>query len=207
MARSERTALCNTALEAGEDAPTLCGTWTVKDLICHLLVRERSPLGAPGILVPKLEGLADRSMRRLQSQDFTALVERVRGGPPKWAPFALPPVDHAVNTVEFLIHHEDIRRARSGWVPREVTEHEQDSVWKLIRVAGKGLVRRAGVPVAIVRPDGTTTVLRKGEDPAVVTGEPVELALFLFGRDEVCRVEFSGPEAHVAALRGADRSA
>ena len=28
-------------LEAGEYAPTLCGEWTVKDLVIHLLVRER----------------------------------------------------------------------------------------------------------------------------------------------------------------------
>ena len=65
MSRTERAALCNTALEAGEQAPTLCGRWTVKDLVIHLLVRERDPLGAPGILVPQLEQLTDRSARRL----------------------------------------------------------------------------------------------------------------------------------------------
>src|SRR3954467_12810992 len=115
MSRTERAALCNTALEAGEQAPTLCGRWTVKDLVIHLLVRERDPLGSPGILVPQLEKLARRSERKMADPDFTALVERVRGGPPRWSPMALPPLDKALNTLEFFVHHEDIRRARPGW--------------------------------------------------------------------------------------------
>ena len=40
LSRSERAALCNSALEAGESAPTLCGGWDVKDLVVHLLVRH-----------------------------------------------------------------------------------------------------------------------------------------------------------------------
>ena len=82
MSRTERAALCNSALEAGEEAPTLCEGWTVKDLVIHLLVRERDPLAAPGILVPQLHGLTRRSARKVADQDFTALVERVRNGPP-----------------------------------------------------------------------------------------------------------------------------
>src|SRR3954471_21694632 len=99
MSRTERAALCNAALESGEQAPTLCGRWTVKDLVIHLLVRERDPLGAPGILVPQLEALTGRSSRRLADQDFSSLVERVRQGPPKWSPMALPPLDRALNTL------------------------------------------------------------------------------------------------------------
>ena len=48
LALDERAALCDTALAVGADAPTLAGDWTVKDLLCHLLVRERSLLGAAG---------------------------------------------------------------------------------------------------------------------------------------------------------------
>jgi uncharacterized protein (TIGR03085 family) len=207
MSRTERAALCNTALEAGEQAPTLCGRWTVKDLVIHLLVRERDPLGAPGILVPKLEGLTDRSARRLAQQDFSSLVERVRSGPPKWSPMALPPLDRAVNTLEYFVHHEDIRRAGPDWVPRELTEREQKAVWKSIAVAGKGLVRSAGVPVEIRWAGderGRSSVLRKGDDPAVVTGPPAEVALFLFGRAQHGPLEFSGPDTTVQKLRRSD---
>lgn len=203
MARTERAALCNTALEVGPDAPTLCGEWTVKQLICHLLVRERHPVGASGIVVPPLSGLTDRAMESLEDQDFASLVERVRGGPPRWAPFALPKVDAVVNTLEYLVHHEDIRRAQEGWTARELSDREQQVVWRLIRVAGKGLVRPADVPVAIRTPEGRAATLRKGADPAVVTGPPVELALMLYGRDQVAGLEFSGPGEKIATLRQA----
>jgi uncharacterized protein (TIGR03085 family) len=203
----ERAALCNTALEAGEQAPTLCGRWTVKDLVIHLLVRERDPLGAPGILIPKLEKLTDRSARKLASQDFTSLVERVRSGPPRWSPTALPVLDRAVNTLEFFVHHEDIRRAASDWQPRELTDREQRAIWKSISVAGKGLVRKAGVPIEICWPGeegDRTAVLRKGDGPAVVSGTPAELALFLFGRDQHSNLEFAGPTASVQAVKKGD---
>ena len=207
MSRSERAALCNTALEAGERAPTLCGQWTVKDLVIHLLVRERDPLGAPGIMVPALAPLAERASRRLADHDFSSLVERVRKGPPKWSPMALPPLDRAVNTLEYFVHHEDIRRAGVDWKPRELTEREQRAIWKSISVAGKGLVRSAGVPVEICWPGDEgdrTAVLRKGEDPAVVSGAPAELALFLFGREQHSGLDFAGPENAVRALRKGD---
>jgi uncharacterized protein (TIGR03085 family) len=207
MSRLERAALCNTALEAGEDAPTLCGSWSVKDLVIHLLVRERDPIGSAGILVPPLEGLTDRASRRLARQDFTALVERVRNGPPRWSPMALPPVEKAVNTLEFFVHHEDIRRAVPGWQPRELTHREQKAIWSAIGVAGKGLVRPAGVPVEIRwdREDRVrSATLRKGEEPVVMTGTPSELAMFLFGRAEHGPLEFTGPETSVRALRHED---
>jgi uncharacterized protein (TIGR03085 family) len=204
MSRTERAALCNAALEAGERAPTLCGQWTVKDLVIHLLVRERDPLGAPGILVPQLERLTDRAARRLADQDFSSLVERVRQGPPRWSPMALPPLDRALNTLEYFVHHEDIRRAGHDWEPRELTDREQRALWKAVSVAGKGLVRPTGVPVEIRWPredEERSSVLGRGEDPVVVSGAPSELTLFLFGRTEHAPLEFSGPSDRVQLLR------
>jgi uncharacterized protein (TIGR03085 family) len=203
MYRTERAALCNSALEAGEDAPTLCGMWTVKDLVIHLLVRERDPLGAPGIVIPQLEKLAKRSAQRMADQDFTALVERVRNGPPRWSPMALPPVDRALNTLEFFVHHEDIRRAAPGWKPRELTDREKRVLFKAVAVAGKGLVRPAGVPAEIRWTDGErerSAVLRTGDDPVVVTGEPAELTMFLFGRAQHTGLSFAGPQPRVDKL-------
>lgn len=203
MSLTERAALCNSALEAGAEAPTLCGGWTVKDLVIHLLVRERDPLGAPGIVFPPLEKLTGWSQRRMADQDFTALVERVRSGPPRWSPVAIPQIERTVNTLEFFVHHEDIRRATPGWEPRELTEREQRTLFKAVAVAGKGLVRRAGVPVEIRWQDGErlrTAVLRRGQDPVVVTGQPAELTLFLFGRTQHRGLAIEGPDAAVARL-------
>ena len=47
-------------------------------------------------------------------------------------------------------------------------------------------------------------MLRKGDDPAVVSGPPAELVMFLFGRDEHTGLEFAGPEARVEQLKGAE---
>lgn len=206
MSRTERAALCNTALEAGENAPTLCGDWTVKDLVIHLLIRERDLVAAPGILVPRLGFLVDRATRRMRDQDFTALVERVRGGPPMWSPMKAPPVDRVLNTIEFFVHHEDIRRGAPGWEPRELTEREQRLVFKGASAAGKALVRAVGTPVEIRWYDGErerSTTLVGGDDPVVVTGEPAELTMFLFGRDQHRGLTFVGPQERIDALTSA----
>src|SRR6478609_2229386 len=198
MSRTERAALCNTALEAGEDAPTLCAGWQVKDLVIHLLIRERDPIGATAIVVPALDRFARRAADRLAVQDFATLVERLRSGPPRWSPMAVPPVDRLLNTLEFFVHHEDIRRAEPGWTPRELTDRERRILFKGAATAGKGLVRPAGVPVEIRWADGErdrSAVLAKGTDPVVVTGDPAELTMFLFGRDQHTGLAFEGPRA------------
>jgi uncharacterized protein (TIGR03085 family) len=207
MSRTERAALCNSALEAGEDAPTLCEGWRVKDLVIHLLLRERDPLAAPGILIPQLHGLTERSARRMESHDFTALVERVRSGPPKWSLMAIPPLDQQLNSLEYFVHHEDIRRATPGWEPRELTDRAQRILFKGAATAGKRFVKSTGVPVQIRWTDGEharDAVLAEGEDPVVVTGEPAELVMFLFGRAEHTGLKFEGPQAGVDALQSGD---
>jgi uncharacterized protein (TIGR03085 family) len=203
LSQTERAALCNTALEAGEDAPTLCEGWDVKDLVIHLLVRERDLLAAPGIMIPQLAKLTERASRKLEKQDFTALVERIRNGPPLWSPMALPPVDRALNSLEYFVHHEDIRRAQPGWAPRELTDREQRIVFKTASFAGKGLVKPAGVPVEIRwsdREKPRSAVLAGGEDPVVISGDPAELAMYLFGREQHRALSFDGPAGQVTKL-------
>lgn len=203
MARTERTALCDTALQVGEDQPTLCGEWTVKDLVVHLLVRERSPAAA-GIVVKPLAGLTELESRRLGSRDFAVLVEKLRHGPPRWSPYALPRLDAMLNTLEFFVHHEDIRRAQPGWEPRELMTEQQKLLWAMVRTAGKGLVRRAPVGVTLENATtGSRAVLREAGDQVVVYGEPSETALFVFGRQPQARVELLGDEAAVSRLRAA----
>ncbi len=203
LAQSERNRLCDTALVAGPDAPTLSGEWTVKDLLVHLIVRDSDPVGAPGILVPPLAFLTDLRSRSIGRRDFADLVERVRR-PALWAPARFPALNKALNTLEYFVHHEDIRRAQPGWAPRELTTSEQKQVWNAIGFAGRGLVRPTGVPVAIRWDEtGVETTLRAGEKPVMVTGDPGEITLFLFGRDQVTGLAFDGPEPHVAKLRHA----
>ena len=204
MSRTERSALCDTALQAGEDRPTLCEGWTVKDLVVHLLVREGSPAAA-GIVVKPLAGLTDAASRRLAREDFPVLVERLRGGPPRWSPYALPKLEPALNTLEFFVHHEDVRRAGPTWTPRELTDREQRALWKTLQVAAKGLTRGLDVGVTLERTDSPArTVVHEGTPMVRVRGLPSELALFVFGRTAVADVELLGDAAAVARLRGSD---
>lgn len=203
LARRERHALCDLALVLGEDAPTLCGEWTAKDLVTHLLVRENNPLGAAGIAVPGLSGLADRAMARLARKDFAVLVEKLRD--PGLTPYALPPVEMLANTMEYFVHHEDLRRGQPDWAPRELDDKDVDAVWRALRIGGMALVRPAGVPVVIRRTDtGATATLRRGGDPVTVEGPVAEIALFLFGRRQVQGLTFAGPPERVASVRGAE---
>ena len=201
--RRERRALAETALRVGPDAPTLCGEWDTKDLVCHLLVRESSLLGAPGIAVSALSGLTDKEMARLKKQPFEKLVDRLRTN--KLTFFALPPVDAMVNTLEFFVHHEDIRRARPGWRRRSLSEASLDTLWQALKSGGAPLVRPAGVPVVVRRTDtGETATLMPGRNPVELSGPVTEIVFYLFGRDQVRDLTFTGPEDKVAKVRRAD---
>ena len=192
LAQTERSELCDLALQLGEDQPTLCGDWTVKDLVVHLVLREQSP-AAVGILVPPLSGLTDAASRRLARTDFAVLVERLRGGPPRWSPVALPPVDAAVNTLEYLVHHEDVRRAQPTWSPRDLDDNAERAVWRALRTMARLLARR--VPAGVVLEDslsGARLAASHGEGRTVVRGRPSEIALYLYGRKDQADVESTG---------------
>lgn len=202
LARAERHRLCDLALETGPDAPTLCDGWTVKDLVVHLLVREHSPIGAPGILVPALSGLTDRSSSRLARREFPDLVDRLRH--PRFALANLPGVDRLMNTGEFFVHHEDVRRARPSWEPRALDPAETHQLWQLVTRTGRLLARPAGVPLLVEnRATGATALLRRGDDPVRLVGDPAEVLLFLFGRAAVTGLEFDGRAEAVSRLQRA----
>lgn len=203
MARTERDALCDLALQLGEGEPTLCGDWTVKDLVVHLLVRERSPAAA-GLVLKPLGRLVDLESRRLAGHDFGVLVEKLRGGPPVWSPYAVPKLDTALNTLEYFVHLEDVRRAQPDWEPRDLPDEQQKQLWAMVRTAGKALVRRAPAGVAIENSaTGSRVVLKEAPEQVVVHGLPSEITMFAFGRQDHARVELLGPDGAVAALRAA----
>jgi uncharacterized protein (TIGR03085 family) len=203
LARRERVELCDLALVLGEDAPTLCGDWDAKDLVAHLLVRERRPLGAAGIVVSPLATMTGRAMARYRRQDFGVLVEKLRS--PGLTPYALPPVERTANTFEYVVHHEDLRRGQPDWKPRALDRADLDLLWTQVRGASRWLGRSLPAPVVLRRSDtGAETSARRGPDPVTVTGPVVDLVLFLFGRHTLSGVDFTGPEDAVAQVRSAD---
>ena len=84
----------------GPDAPTLCEGWTTRDLLAHLVVRERRPDTVPGILIPALAGYTEKVRAKAAERDFGDLLADLASGPPLYSPFRL--VDRFANLS--LIH-------------------------------------------------------------------------------------------------------
>ncbi|MEU7767400.1 TIGR03085 family metal-binding protein [Nocardia sp. NPDC049190] len=204
MAQRERRELVEAMRAAGPEAPTLCDTWTVRDLAAHLVVRERRPDAAPGIMLAPFAGYLDRVQKKAATKSFPALLEQVRTGPPWWSP--LRPVDALANLAEMFVHHEDVRRAVPGWQPRELTAADQDKLWSLVRRMASMSYRKAPVSVVLATPDGRQVTVRSASGAVVtLTGTPSELLLHAFGRDEV-RLTTTGDAEAVAQVLGLDRS-
>lgn len=205
-----RTLVADTALALGPDAPTLCGPWTVRDLLAHLVVRESRPDAMPGIglPVPALQRHTERIQDRVAQEDFTALVERVRTGPPRWWPTRVPALERLVNTAELAIHHEDMVRAQEGWEPTPMPEEVAAGLWRSLRGAGRMLYRSAPTGVVVIADGFGRAQLRRPPADAgtvVLRGTPLELVLHAFGRVEHARVQPEGEPGDVAALAGHER--
>ncbi|MGH3365886.1 MAG: TIGR03085 family metal-binding protein [Nocardioidaceae bacterium] len=202
LSQRERAALCTLLDAVGPDADTLCEGWTTYDLAAHLVLREGSPLAAPGIVFPPLETLADRGMSRLKARvAYPDLVARVRRGPPRLSPMRPARIDRMVNTVEYFVHHEDVRRAQPGWEPRDLAPADQTSLWSRLMVLGPVLAKGSAVGVELIRSDAPgVRRVKSGEPTMEVRGLPSELALFTYGRGAVAEVELGGDQEALAAF-------
>lgn len=191
-AQRERLLLADLLEASGPDAPTLCGTWTTRDLAAHVVVRERRGDAAAGLVVPRLADRLERVRREYAERPYAELIRLIRTGPPRLSPFALKQLDEASNTVEFYVHTEDVRRARPGWTPREIDAVFADALWKRLERAARIFGRRSPVGLVLRRPDGRTVVARRGVPVVTVTGEPAELTMYAFGRQAVADVTAEG---------------
>ncbi|WP_030542934.1 TIGR03085 family metal-binding protein [Streptomyces albus] len=197
-AKRERLLLADLLENAGPGAPTLCGDWTTRDLAVHLVVRERRPDAAAGMFVKPLAARLDRVQAEFGAKPYEELIQLIRTGPPRMSPFTLKQIDEAANTVEFYVHAEDIRRAQPDWTPRELDPVLADALWSRIEKAARMMGRKSPVGLVLRRPDGRTAVAHRGTPVVTVTGEPGELLLFLYGRQEQARVETEGDKDAVA---------
>lgn len=203
VARLERQEICDLFLEVGPDAPTLCSGWTTRDLAAHLVVRESRPDAALGIVIKPLAGYADSVQTKVAMRPWAELVRDVRTGPPLLSPFRLPGAQAIADPLEFSIHHEDVRRARAGWQPRALSSGEQDVLWQRLARVGRLLARTSPVGVALRRSDTGELIVAKAGVPSVtLIGEPLELALRLYGRRE-CVLDLQGSEEAVSRFESA----
>src|SRR6476469_5454563 len=204
-AQRERAALVATMSEIGPDAPTLCEGWTTRDLAAHLVVRERRLDAAPGIAIPFLAGYTDKVQRETaESTGWDELVDKISSGPPLLSPFKL--LDAVANMDEMFIHHEDVRRAQSGWEPRALDAATVTALRRPLAIMARLTMGKVPARVTLQTPDGATVAVVGRGLPLTVTGEPGELTLFVAGRDKA-QLAFSddkAAEAVRAARRGSD---
>jgi uncharacterized protein (TIGR03085 family) len=122
------------------------------------------------------------------------LVEKVRQGPP----LLLRPFDGAMNTIEYFIHAEDVRRAQPDWTPRPLSPELADALWA--RVGPGGLAKKIPATIVISSPGRSDKVAGSGPR-LVLSGDPGELTLFGAGRQAAAKVEISGDSALAEQLR------
>ncbi|RKN04321.1 TIGR03085 family metal-binding protein [Streptomyces radicis] len=202
-AKRERLLLADLLESAGPEAATLCEGWTARDLAAHVVVRERRPDAAAGIVIKPLAARGERTRSEFASRPYDELVQLIRLGPPRVSPFSLKQIDEAANTVEFFVHGEDVRRARPEWEPRDLDPVFSDALWKRLESGARIMGRRSPVGLVLRRPNGQTAVAHKGTPVVTVTGDPGELLLFAMGRQEAAKVSIEGDEDAVLSLRKA----
>lgn len=196
-ARTELDALIRTLDAAGPGAPTLCAGWDTADLLAHLVSREHAPWEQLTSAGPRALGHDART-----PAGYDALLDVLSAGPPAWSPmaWAWETLDH----LEYLVHHEDVRRAAGPWEPRVLNPLQEKEVWRHL-VRGARLLYRREPAGVVLRVDGLSGrprpwagpghVARRarggGEPTLTVSGHPVELAMHAFGRRDhaLVRVE------------------
>lgn len=207
FARRERYALCETARAVGPTAPTLCGEWTARDLLAHLVVREHTVLAAAGIAIGPLSSFNERAMAKTARRPYDDLVQRVHDV--GLTPYRLPGVEKVANTLEYFVHHEDLLRAQPAWQPRELDPADEDLLWSQLRLPARASAKKAGAPLVLARSDrpGQTIALGSDEGTVTITGRVSELVELMFGRHQLRDVTYDGPADAVATVRAADFSA
>ncbi|WP_432977046.1 TIGR03085 family metal-binding protein [Dactylosporangium sp. CA-233914] len=200
FARAERAALADALLAAGPDAPTLCEGWATRDLAAHLVLRERRPDAAAGIMLKPVAGHTRKVQDRLAAGDYAALVAKVRT-----PTLLLRPLEEAMNLVEFFVHLEDVRRAAPGWSKRQLPQPYAQVLAARAKGSARLSARRFPATIEVRTPGGEPFTAGRSDtgDTVTLEGEPGEVLLFFTGRQSVADVTITGPDDLVEKLRGA----
>ena len=195
FANVERRHLAALLRRVGPDAPTLCEGWTTRDLAVHLVLRDGRPDVVAGKALPRLPVLGERARRSEQSvarQPWEELVQKVEH-PPLYSPARLGPVDRRMNTVEYFVHHEDVRRAQPEWHERPLLHDEEQDLWRSLTLLAKVMLKDEEDTVVLIAPSYGAVRGGRGRTGTVrvLRAVPSELVLWALGRREQARVEQS----------------
>lgn len=199
----ERQHLETTLREADPLAPTLCEGWEVRHLVAHLYLRRHQPWhamkqGEGSVLAELAEQSKDRGA-------YQALVERFAAPVPPVSPMALGdgPLGPLMNTVEYVVHHEDVRRGAGQVEARTLPAEQNDALFDSVAQFARLTMRGLDVGVVLAVPGGRRRVVKRAEESVAVLGSPVELALVTAGRRRAAEVELLGSDDAVARFTAA----
>lgn len=198
IAARERHKLADALIVAGPDAATLFEGWTARDLAAHVVLRDRRPDAALGMFLPQLAGHLDSVTKGYVAGDYTELVEKVRCGSPV-SPLRLAPLDNAVNTMEFAVHAEDVRRGVEGWEPLPRDAALDKAITSRLKLTRAMFAKKSPVNFTLKTREGFSA--GPADAAVTVTGDPLELLLFAFGRQNAAKVDHDGAAADVQALK------
>jgi uncharacterized protein (TIGR03085 family) len=194
FAQRERLALCDLLTDLGPDAPTLCEGWRSADLAAHLFIRDHRADALPGtrLKFAPAQGWTKRVQDGARDTlTWDALISKVRAGPPP----LLRPVDQGMNTVEYFVHHEDLRRAQPAWEPRILTPDDETALWSRLGFLRVGPLISSSIfhhqPAAsrLEAPGLPPLLLTRSGKGTVVQGPVGELVMWLMGRKQAARVQ------------------
>src|SRR5271155_177692 len=139
FAHRERSALCSLLADLGPDAATVCEGWRSADLAAHLFIRDRHLYALPAMWLKSAPIQA--WIKRVQdgardTLTWDELISKVQSGPAR----LVRPFDQGLNTGEYFVHHEDLRRAQPGWEPRPLSPEDETTLW-----GRTGYLRTAGL--------------------------------------------------------------
>jgi uncharacterized protein (TIGR03085 family) len=199
-AEHERAALVDALTELGPDAPTLCDGWLTKHMAAHVYVRERRPDAALGVLpLGPLSAYTDRVMAgTLRTFGYDELVRRIARIPPH---LRLGPLDSLINTVEYFVHTEDVRRP-NALSARDLPEDFEQTIWRRLSKQARLSFRRVDARLKLVPTIGEPVEVGSGE-PLEIHGRPSELMLLAFNRKDAAKVDLVGSTRAVDKLRSA----
>jgi uncharacterized protein (TIGR03085 family) len=212
LVHRQRQALCDMLADLTPEqwaAQTLCAGWDAADVAAHLVVREREPWAAPGIVVRgRLAELTARRYAAWKARGPRRLVQALRSGPP-W------PLSGALGdgqAVEDWIHEQDIRRGAAALPTAQPDPQLAEVLWHAVRRMG---LRTFAVhtPMVIELSDGTRrhrlrarrrapVAMSTTAPPDVTISGPVsELLLYTVGRAGTRVTVFGDPAAEAALTR------
>lgn len=205
---AERREFAQSLLAADPLAPTLCPPWRAQELAAHIVLRARSPRYGAALNIARFAGTATALQDALVAErPYPQLVADVAAAPRR-TPARIARIDDGINLIEFVTHHEDLRRAGRGWEPRVLPADRRAAVWAHLRTMTRTMARKAIIGVRLEPTDLPGAEPIVGAHPTVtVHGDVVELMMAALGRARAARIELDGDAADVQAFREAQHMA